>query len=89
MTVAPGGGFTISATASINKRNGNYAAADKTVKEYDLYALLDLRLSWSRKDVMLYVDAENVTNTLYYCYGGLKMPGAWISGGIKYTISRK
>lgn len=89
LTVAPGGGFTISATASINKRNGNYAAADKTVKEYDLYALLDLRLSWSRKDVMLYVDAENVTNTLYYCYGGLKMPGAWISGGIKYTISRK
>lgn len=89
LTVAPGGGFAISATASINKRNGNYAAADNTVKEYDLYGLLDIRISWDKKDVMLYVDAENITNTLYYCYGGLEMPGAWISGGIKYTFRRK
>lgn len=89
LTVSPGGGFTISATASINKRNGNYAAADNTIKEYGLYALLDLRLSWSRKDVMLYVDAKNVTNTLYYCYGGLQMPGTWVSGGIKYTFGKK
>lgn len=89
LTVSPGGGVAISATASINKRNGNYAAADNTVKEYDLYALLDFRVSWSRKEVMLYVDAENVTNTLYYCYGGLQMPGAWVSGGIKYTFNGK
>lgn len=89
ITVSPGGGFSISATASVNKRNGNYAAADKTVKEYDLYALLDLRFSWSRKAVSMYIDAENVTNTLYFCYGGLKMPGVWVSGGIKYTLSRK
>ncbi|MEG1573850.1 MAG: TonB-dependent receptor [Bacteroidales bacterium] len=88
ITIAPGGGFALSAIASVNKRNSNYANANGEVVPYNIYGLLDMRLSWVRKCITIHVDAENITNTQYFCYGGLQMPGVWVSGGIKYTLSK-
>ena len=37
----------------------------------------------------LYVDATNLTDTEYFDFGGLRMPGTWISGGVVLTLGRR
>ena len=48
--------------------------------------LLDGRLSWEKKGWKLYFDVMNMTDTRYFDFGGLEMPGVWFSGGIVVTI---
>ena len=35
---------------------------------------------------VLYFDVMNMTDTRYFDFGGLEMPGVWFSGGIVVTI---
>ncbi len=56
---------------------------DRAGDDYDLYYLLDARVSWSKGCVKLFVDATNLTSTEYYDYTGLVMPEVWASGGIE------
>ncbi|MFI3283207.1 MAG: TonB-dependent receptor [Rikenellaceae bacterium] len=73
-------------TGSLYDRYGSYTSASGEVVDYTPYLLLDGRMTWERKGVMLYVDAMNITSTEYYDYGGLKMPPVWVSGGITVTL---
>ena len=83
--------FTLTLTGSLYDRMGNYIAADDSIQGYRSYFLLDGRLSWEpsypgRAGVELYLDGTNLLGTRYFDFGGLPMPGTWVSAGIVLTI---
>lgn len=87
--------FSLSLTGAFYDRNGTYAyypvVGDSSVSEmrsFDPYFLLDGRLSWEKGICRLYVDATNITDTDYCEMGGIRRPGAWVTGGIVLTIGR-
>ena len=68
-------------------RIGNYAAADGTTAAYRPYFLLNGNLSYESKkwirngSLRIYLEAENLTGTRYFDFGGLLMPGLWFNAG--------
>ncbi|MBP3482429.1 MAG: TonB-dependent receptor [Alistipes sp.] len=78
--------FSLALTGSLYDRIGNYTDAAGVIKNYRPYFLLDGRLSFEWKMMKIYLDAMNMTDTYYFDYGGLRMPGAWLSAGIVITI---
>ena len=78
--------FSLSLTGSFYDRIGNYADADGEVHGYKPYFLLDGRLAFDWKILRLYLGATNITDTCYFDYGGLRMPGTWLSAGVVITI---
>lgn len=67
-------------------RNGNYSDIDGKLTDYSPYAIMNARLSYDMGVASLYINADNVTSAEYFDYGGLKMPGIWIIGGIVVTL---
>lgn len=68
-------------------RIGNYAAADGSVQSYRPFFLLNANLGyetgWIRTgSLRFYVEAENLTGTRYFDFGGLEMPGLWLNAGV-------
>ena len=45
-------------------------------------------MSWEKGVCRLYVDATNITDTRYCDLGGIRLPGAWVTGGVVLTIGR-
>lgn len=84
--VEPFKGFTISLTGTLFDRIGNYTDNSGNLQSYSPFFLLDARVSYRHSWWQVYVDATNVTNTRYYDFGGLEMPGSWVSGGVIITI---
>ncbi len=78
--------FTWVTTVSYFDRIGNYTDVDGATVAYSPYALLDSRLAWERGKTRIYVDATNITSTNYFDYGGLQMPGCWVSAGLVLKI---
>ncbi|MFR9652920.1 MAG: TonB-dependent receptor [Rikenellaceae bacterium] len=78
--------FSLVVTGSVYDRYGNYSDASGESCKYEPYALLDARLAWSCSKWMVYLDATNITSTEYFDYGGLTMPGAWITAGVSFTL---
>ncbi len=83
--------FTLTLTGSFYDRVGGYLDAEDTEQGYKPYFLLDGRLSWEprgarRTGWQLYLDATNLTGTRYFDFGGLPMPGTWVSAGIVVTL---
>ncbi len=78
--------FAFTLTGSLCDRMGSYIAADGAKHGYEPYFLLDGRLSWECRWLQLYVDTTNMTNTRYFDFGGLPMPGIWASAGVVITI---
>lgn len=86
---------SLALTGSLCDRNGSYTdypvAGDSSVTEirdYDPFFLLDGRISWEKGICRLYVDATNITDTRYCDLGGIRLPGAWITGGLVLTIGK-
>lgn len=78
-------------SGTLYDRAGNYAAADHTTQPYKPYFLLNANLGfetgWIRQgSLRLYVEAENLANTVYFDYGGLLMPGLWLNAGLMIRI---
>lgn len=76
---------TLTVTAGLYDRNGNYIAADGQQTPYRTYALLDARIAWERRHLRIYIDGNNITATRYCDFGGLKMPEGWFTGGLVVT----
>lgn len=73
-------------TGSFYDRNGNYTDREGAIHGYKPYFLLDGRVAWTKGAWRLYLDATNLTNTDYFDFGGLPMPGTWLGGGVCVTI---
>ena len=87
--------MTLSLTGSVYDRNGSYThypvpgdSSVTEVRDYKPYFLLDGRLSWEKGLCRLYVDATNMTDTRYCDLGGIRLPGAWVTGGVVLTLGR-
>ncbi|MDR0541249.1 MAG: TonB-dependent receptor [Dysgonamonadaceae bacterium] len=53
---------------------------------YSPFALLDLKLSWKKDRLSLYLTANNLFNVSYYDRGNIPQPGFWPVGGVTWTI---
>lgn len=80
--------LVFSLTGTLFDRIGNYSDSDGSIRPYTPFFLLDARLSYERAFWKIYVDATNLTNTRYFDFGGLQMPGAWLSAGLIITLKR-
>lgn len=96
--------FTLSLTGALYDRNGAYTAylrnpdgslqtdPDGTMmtemRDFKPYFLLDGRLSWEKGCCRLYIDAVNLTDADYFDFGGLALPGRWLTGGAVITLGR-
>ena len=85
------GRLSLLLTGTLYDRNGNYAAADGSTQSYRPYFLLNANLGfetgWIRNgSLRFYVEGENLTGTRYFDFGGLQMPGLWLSGGMVVRI---
>ncbi|MDR0907140.1 MAG: TonB-dependent receptor plug domain-containing protein [Rikenellaceae bacterium] len=78
--------FTATVTGSFYDRVGGYIAENGSYESFKPYFLLDGRVSWERSWAQLYVDVTNITSTRYFDFGGLPMPGAWLSAGVVITL---
>jgi iron complex outermembrane receptor protein len=83
--------FALTLTGAYYDRVGSWLGADGGLSRYRPYFLLDARLAWEpaaarRAGAELYLDGTNLTSTRYFDFGGLPMPGTWLSAGIVVTI---
>jgi iron complex outermembrane receptor protein len=62
-------------------RVGNYTDFDGKVCDYQPYALVDARLTWTEKAWKFYVEANNLFDTSYRDFGLVEQPGRWIIAG--------
>ena len=96
--------FRLAVTATFAQREGSYTSYfwdangdlvvdDKGAKvselrEYDPHLLVDARLSWAKDWCRLYVDVSNLTNSHHQDFGGIPLPGRWLTGGAVFTFGR-
>lgn len=82
------GGLEASWMFSYNVREGSYTDVSGVAKDYDPFALLNVRLTWKRSlsgvmnGIELYAEGENVTDRRYYDYGGIRQAGVTLKGGV-------
>lgn len=53
---------------------------------YEPYFLLNASISYTVGILKIYVNADNLTNTRYFDFTGLQMPGTWAVGGITICL---
>ncbi|MEG2365765.1 MAG: TonB-dependent receptor [Alistipes sp.] len=96
--------MTLSVTGTLYDRNGAYtyymrnadgsiqtnAEGNRVTEMRDCkpYFLLDGRLSWEKGAFRLYADATNIANVDYFDFGGLSLPGRWVTAGVVITIGK-
>ncbi len=78
-------------TGSFYDRDGQYVdytknADGSVTTSFKPYALLDGRVAWQKGMWKVYFDAMNITDTRYFDFGGMPLPGIWLSGGVVITI---
>lgn len=67
-------------------RAGNFTDVNKVLVSFTPYTTLDCRLIWSAKQVDIFGDVNNILNTTYADYGGLKQPGINFTVGIRKRL---
>ncbi len=56
-------------------------------KAYDPFFTLDVKVGWHYKWLYPYIEATNITNSRYFDFNGLNLPGRWFKAGIKFDLS--
>ena len=79
-------GFGANWTLNMQDRNGQFEDIDGKLRTYEPFALLDGRIYWKNEHLTIYVEASNITDRLYYDYGGIMQPGIWAKGGVKVKL---
>lgn len=89
-------GFRLAVVGSVYDRAGNYThyfeagnPLNNEVREYEPYALLDARFSWTWRMLEIFVDGTNLTNTKYCDIGGLPLPGIAVTAGAVFKLDFK
>jgi len=69
------------------KREGAYQWDNNSpVLAYKPVHLIDARVSYSRKWLNVYIDANNLLDYEYYEFGFVEQPGRWLSTGVKLSF---
>lgn len=80
--------LAVSVTGTLYDRIGNYADRSGAVRPYRPYFLLDAKATyafWGNR-MQACVEAANLTATRYFDYGGLEMPGCWVTAGLTLRL---
>lgn len=96
--------FSLALTGTLYDRNGCYThylrhadgslmtdddgSMQTEMRDFKPYFLLDGRLSWEKGAFRLYADVTNITGAEYFDFGGLPLPGRWITGGVVVTLGK-
>ena len=62
-------------------RVGTYTDFAGQVHDYEPYALVDTKLTWTEAKWKAYVEANNLLDTSYHDYGLVEQPGRWLIFG--------
>ncbi len=79
--------FSIAWQAFVQERKGGYVdfyTAQYT--DYDMFILVNSKISFDKKRLSVYLDFNNLLNTNYLDFGNLPMPGRWIKMGVKMNL---
>jgi iron complex outermembrane receptor protein len=69
------------------QRNGQYVKPTSGISsDFSPVTLVDAKLFWNHKHVLLYVEASNLFNHCYFDFVNLQQPGRWIKGGVQVKI---
>ena len=80
----------LSATWSLRwqERMGSYINyTTGQLVSYSPYATLDLKLQWTDRHWLAYVQGTNITNRKYYDLGNVRQPGIWVLAGARFNIN--
>ncbi|MCK9612138.1 MAG: TonB-dependent receptor [Bacteroidales bacterium] len=81
-------GFNL--TLLLQDRNGSYTDfATGGEKSYAVFLVGDAKVFWRPLNFDIFVACNNIFNTRYYDFGNIQMPGAWVTGGIRYLFNFK
>lgn len=79
--------FNASWQVLVQDREGGFTQfSDNQFVEYEIYSLVNGKLSWENKFAIVYFDVNNLLNTAYYDFGNIPMPGRWFKLGAKITL---
>ncbi len=79
-------GFGACWTLSYSVREGAYTTSAGDVVPYTPVLLLNGSVFWANDHIRVALDCTNVTNTRYYCYGGIEQPGILPRASMKVTL---
>jgi len=77
--------FRLNWQLSINDRNGTYTL-NGTEHDYVSYLQVDASLSYGDKNRMIFFSADNLTNVRQRDFGSIRLPGRWVSFGIRIQV---
>jgi iron complex outermembrane receptor protein len=67
-------------------RVGEYTDFDGAVHDYEPYAVVDSRLTWTETKWLAYIEANNLFDTCYRDYGLVAQPGRWLTAGFSIGL---
>lgn len=84
------GDLTASWFFRFQKRMGTYEKYVDMKKvgdsPYPSFSTLDIKLAYRYKEVLFFVNLNNLYDTDYFDLGNIPQPGFWLTGGISYTF---
>jgi iron complex outermembrane receptor protein len=67
-------------------RMGSYTDFDGQKHDYEPYAVVDSRLTWTQATWLAYIEANNLFDTTYRDYGLVPQPGRWFTVGFSISL---
>ena len=67
-------------------RVGSYTDFDGMSHDYEPYALIDTRLTWTQTKWKAFLEANNLFDTSYRDYGLVEQPGRWLIAGFNISL---
>jgi len=67
-------------------RVGSYTDFDGLSHDYEPYALIDTRLTWTQTKWKAFLEANNLFDTSYRDYGLVEQPGRWLIAGFNISL---
>ena len=67
-------------------RVGSYTDFDGMSHDYEPYALIDTRLTWTQTKWKAFLETNNLFDTSYRDYGLVEQPGRWLIAGFNISL---
>ncbi len=79
-------GFGASWCMNFRQRHGTYSDRTGTLCEYRPVLLLDGNVYWANESVRIALECQNMTNRIYYDYGGILQPQHWVKMRVEWNL---
>lgn len=79
-------GFGASWCLRFQQREGTYSDRTGNICQYPPVFLLDGKVYWGNAHVKVAVECQNMTNQVYYDYGGILQPQHWLQTKVEWKL---